>query len=199
MKKAHKTIILLCIVNSVFAQIESKTYILSKYILIGNNDSLIYYSRDSLENIWDLQYINFHFNTNNTYSGNSINSTNKTGTWLVSDNTLFLDKDTSNIVFMDSYKIVLRDDIVFNYASEALQGHIITELINYIYSVKSGSWNDRTIWSCSCIPNENDNVLIRKGTKVTLTNEMGPQSCKHLTVELGAIFDNSSVNFVADP
>ncbi len=182
-----------------FGQVADKTYTLSKYFIVANNDSLIYYSRDSLENIWDMKHVSIHFNAENTYIGNSINNTSKVGTWSITNNKFITDKDTSEIVKADSYVLLIRNRFVFTTDSTQTEGQLITEFINYVYSVKSGDWNDPGTWSCNCIPQETDNVLIKINTKVLLTTAMGIQKCKHLTVEWGAAFDNTGSFFQAKP
>ncbi len=39
-----------------------------------------------------------------------------------------------------------------------------------IYSVQSGSWQDPSTWSCSCVPSVENNVEIRPGHSVTIGN-----------------------------
>lgn len=184
---------------SVFCQIEDKRFSLSKYILITNGDSLVYYDRDSLENIWDLSKIVYTFNSNNSYNGTAINNSNKTGSWKILSNKLIIDSDTSEIVGLDSYKIIVKNRLIFKEDNINYVGELITELTNYVYSVNSGNWNDVNNWSCNCIPQEGDNVLIKGGTKITLTATMGIQKCKNLTVEKGAVFENSGIFFLAKP
>jgi uncharacterized Zn-binding protein involved in type VI secretion len=38
-------------------------------------------------------------------------------------------------------------------------------------STKSGNWNDSTVWSCGAVPGASDDVYIRSGDKVTLTQD----------------------------
>lgn len=191
MKKLALIFSMMLIVYSGFSQIENKQYSISKYILIANNDSLVYYSRDSLENIWDLNRITYYFNPNNTYAGVSVNNINKSGTWEVNNNNLIIDNDTSEIVNINFYKITLKNRFFFKNENILYQGTLLTELINYVYSLKSGSWNDISTWSCNCLPNQNDNVLIKNGHRIGLTNSMGIQKCNNLIVEKGGFFENS--------
>lgn len=66
-------------------------------------------------------------------------------------------------------------------------------------STKSGNWNDPTIWSCGTVPNSNQNVTLKAGHNILLTNSMGVQKCKNLIVETGAIFQNNGNFFLAQP
>lgn len=68
-----------------------------------------------------------------------------------------------------------------------------------IYTLKSGNWTDPTVWSCGTVPDETQNVTIKAGHTVILTNTMGVQKCKNLLVEQGAVFDNTANYFLAKP
>ena len=185
--------------NSLFGQVTGKKYILSKYSVIANNDTVVYYNRDSLQNIWDLNNIEYVFNSNESYLGKTISGSQISGTWKRFSNKFITDSDTSDVVFIDTYRIEIKNRLKIKSNDSMYEGDVITELINYIYSIKTGNWNDISTWSCNCIPHELDNVLIRSDTKVILTNTMGIQKCKGLTVEKGAIFENSGTFFLSKP
>ncbi|AYQ33907.1 leucine-rich repeat domain-containing protein [Runella sp. SP2] len=70
--------------------------------------------------------------------------------------------------------------------------------IGIIFSVGSGDWNNPSTWDCNCVPSATQNVVIKSGHKVALTPAMGPQSCKNLVIEPGAVFDAKGV-FLSDP
>ncbi|MBC7849268.1 MAG: hypothetical protein H7Y31_06010 [Chitinophagaceae bacterium] len=55
-----------------------------------------------------------------------------------------------------------------------------------IQSVTGGPWNNPSTWSCNCIPSIIDNVTIKTGHAVTITQAMGTIECTTLTVESGA-------------
>lgn len=53
---------------------------------------------------------------------------------------------------------------------------------NAVYAVKSGNWNDPTVWSCGCVPSASNNVTIGAGYVVTLDATMPGASCLNLEV-----------------
>jgi len=70
---------------------------------------------------------------------------------------------------------------------------------NLCSSLKSGSWNDVSIWSCGHMPTLIDDVIINSGHSIRITANMGPIQCKKLEVKSGAIFENSGNFFQAKP
>lgn len=72
--------------------------------------------------------------------------------------------------------------------------------LSAISSVKSGNWNDKSVWSgCGNLPTETIDVIINAGHKIILNNTMGTQKCRKLTVATGAVFDNTASFFLAKP
>ena len=55
------------------------------------------------------------------------------------------------------------------------------------YTAQTGSWNDASTWAPAGVPSINDNVVIKAGHNITVTNSM---QCKNLTV-LGSITCNA--------
>ena len=51
-----------------------------------------------------------------------------------------------------------------------------------IYSVRSGNWNDPSVWSCNCIPAANNNVAIKETHKVVLDASMAGALCQNLEI-----------------
>ncbi|MEZ0487226.1 fibronectin type III domain-containing protein [Fibrella aquatica] len=43
---------------------------------------------------------------------------------------------------------------------------VISERQTSVYTVKTGSWNDATVWSCNCIPTPTDAVLIKHAVTI---------------------------------
>ncbi|MBB3837123.1 hypothetical protein FHS57_001117 [Runella defluvii] len=70
--------------------------------------------------------------------------------------------------------------------------------VGLVQSIQSGDWNKPSTWDCNCVPSATQNVVIKSGHKVALTPAMGPQSCKNLVIEPGAVFDAKGV-FLSDP
>lgn len=59
-----------------------------------------------------------------------------------------------------------------------------------VVSANSGPWNVASTWVCNCIPQPGDEVTIKAGHSVTVTNAMGLVQCIKLTVEPGSTFNN---------
>lgn len=59
-----------------------------------------------------------------------------------------------------------------------------------VVSAGSGPWNVASTWVCNCIPQPGDEVTIKAGHSVTVTNAMGLVQCIKLTVEPGSTFNN---------
>ncbi|QJD80800.1 hypothetical protein [Spirosoma rhododendri] len=53
---------------------------------------------------------------------------------------------------------------------------------NDIYSVKSGNWNDPTVWSCNCIPASYSDVTIKDPHIITLDSTMPMAICQNLEI-----------------
>ncbi len=67
------------------------------------------------------------------------------------------------------------------------------------YSVKSGNWNDPTVWSCGSLPFFSQDIHIKSGHKIILNSSMGIQKCRKLLIEHGAIFENTGNFFSSEP
>lgn len=57
-------------------------------------------------------------------------------------------------------------------------------------SLKSGNWEDPTLWSCGSVPDKTQDVKINTGHVVILNSAMGMQKCKNLTIEVGGLLQN---------
>lgn len=51
-----------------------------------------------------------------------------------------------------------------------------------IYSVRSGNWNDPSVWSCNCIPAANNNVIVKPTHVVVLDSTMPGALCQNLEI-----------------
>jgi hypothetical protein len=58
-------------------------------------------------------------------------------------------------------------------------------------SIKNGNWNDPSVWSNGTIPDQSQEIIIKEGHIVTITNEIGMQKCKKLIIENGGILQNN--------
>jgi len=54
-----------------------------------------------------------------------------------------------------------------------------------VESIQSGAWNSPSTWSCNCVPSYSDNVTIKNGHSITVTEAMGIIYSRKLTVETG--------------
>jgi hypothetical protein len=66
-------------------------------------------------------------------------------------------------------------------------------------SLKSGNWNDPTVWSCGIIPTVSQEILIKSQHTVTLLPSMGQQSCKNLRFEVGGRLINKGILVFLQP
>lgn len=53
---------------------------------------------------------------------------------------------------------------------------------NNVYSVKSGNWNDPTVWSCNCVPVAYHNVTVNDPHVVVLDSTMPMAICQNLEI-----------------
>lgn len=75
-----------------------------------------------------------------------------------------------------------------NCESETRLGVTIEVCSNLIESIKSGNWNDPTVWSCGIIPNMNSKVIINTGHTVSIS--IGDQgNCLNLETKNGSILN----------
>ncbi len=84
-------------------------------------------------------------------------------------------------------------EVVFynkKFSSDTIQQ--VASQISSIKSVKSGNWNDPTIWDCNCVPLDTYNITINTGHTVTLANNVG---ARNLNVSAGGSLDLSASNF----
>lgn len=64
----------------------------------------------------------------------------------------------------------------------------VTISCTQMYTVKSGNWNDATVWSCGRIPTSQDNVTIKATHNVYLNpNQSG--YCKNIATELNSVLN----------
>jgi hypothetical protein len=57
-----------------------------------------------------------------------------------------------------------------------------------MYTLKSGNWNDATVWSCGRIPTSQDNITI-KATHNVYLNSTQSGYCKNITTELNSVLN----------
>jgi hypothetical protein len=66
-------------------------------------------------------------------------------------------------------------------------------------TLKSGNWNDPTVWSCGSVPTATQNVLIKTGHTVTVLSPMGRQVCRNLRFETGGRLANGGILGLSQP
>jgi hypothetical protein len=64
--------------------------------------------------------------------------------------------------------------------SGQIEDYALAVVPRQITSVKTGNWTDASTWSCGCIPQAADAVIINTNHQITLTPAMGPQQCYSL-------------------
>ncbi len=65
-----------------------------------------------------------------------------------------------------------------------------------IQSIGTGAWNNPAIWNCNCIPTALDQVTIKAGHTITITQAMGLVECTRLIIETGGNFTlNTNATF----
>lgn len=74
------------------------------------------------------------------------------------------------------------------------EDYSVVILKRQITSIGSGPWNIPTNWSCNCIPQDDDQVTIKSGYTITVTNAMGTLQCGKLSLESGAICNINGTN-----
>ncbi|WP_019990590.1 hypothetical protein [Rudanella lutea] len=66
-------------------------------------------------------------------------------------------------------------------------------------TLRSGNWNDPTIWSCGSVPTGTQDVLIKTGHTITVLSPMGRQVCRNLRFETGGKLMNGGVLGLGQP
>lgn len=105
----------------------------------------------------------YHFNTNT-----GMYFTNPTTGWIVGNNRI--------MKFEPANTCVSEPVIVTSMGVGALQ------------TVKSGNWNDPTIWSCGQVPSITQNVIIKSPHVINISVNQ-PAKCKNVLIEQGAVFN----------
>ncbi|MBC7866337.1 MAG: hypothetical protein H7X88_02275 [Gloeobacteraceae cyanobacterium ES-bin-316] len=67
-----------------------------------------------------------------------------------------------------------------------IEDYAVVVLRRQVISQSSGPWNAPSTWLCNCVPQGDDEVLIKTNHSVTVTAAMGILQCDKLTLETGA-------------
>lgn len=176
--------------------IKNIDWFLSKYYVLNQFDTLVYFDKHSNQGLWDLSKVQCRFKDGNVYEGKTLNGQSKAGIWSQSGTRFVMDTDTNEVISISSGRFILRTQVKALKNEVIVSGFLYTEFENIIFSIASGSWNNPNSWSCQCVPSANSNVMIKSGhTIIMLSEESG--ACKELFIELGAVFDCKSQSFTA--
>lgn len=91
-----------------------------------------------------------------------------------------------NLILFDDQLIFWRIDDIHGTEPWVYTNSSCNGSINY--SIKSGTWNDITTWSCGSIPTSSDYVIIKNGHKISVPTEYRAYS-KFISTETGAVLD----------
>ncbi|MCW3110385.1 MAG: hypothetical protein JWQ09_4891, partial [Segetibacter sp.] len=78
------------------------------------------------------------------------------------------------------------------YGAGQAEDYAVVIVKREIYSLTSGAWNNPATWSCNCVPQDDDQVIIKAGHTVTITAAMGILQCGKLTIDPTGVFNVSS-------
>ncbi|MEO7311765.1 MAG: M43 family zinc metalloprotease [Chitinophagaceae bacterium] len=81
------------------------------------------------------------------------------------------------------------------YGSGQVEDYTVVLVKRQIQSITSGAWNTASNWTCNCIPQADDQVVIKAAHTITITPAMGSLQCGKLTLETGSHFNVSGTGF----
>jgi ELWxxDGT repeat protein len=89
---------------------------------------------------------------------------------------------------------VARKGRIFFFANDMIHGSELWMYdINLCESLKTGNWNDATVWSCGAVPSVNNDVRIISPHKIELNPTMGKQSILSIDVQPGSVFNATGI------
>jgi hypothetical protein len=171
-------IIHLLLIKPVYGQLEGKKWKIESFQLIAS-DTITLYHIDSTTTRWPwLKSFSVEYFGDHTYQSTNTSNTIDVGNWAFVDNTgLTIDGDTIKFRLVSPSRIQYIGSVqTYNQLQELVTATTLTTLFGEEtcsdpVSIRSGLWDDPTIWSCGRIPTVNDRVTIKHQVLVSSNYE----------------------------
>lgn len=185
--------------------IGKKWRIESCFAKAGNNTVQLFH-KDSLTVLWpNLYFFEVEFFSDNTFKTLDVNQQIGIGTWnFISPSSIKIDSDTlafeqlavNEFIYTAITKTYGSNNELYT-STLVTKMTLITQCTNNV-SLKSGSWDDPSIWYCGYVPTLANHVIISPSHRVVI-NPQKQSLCKSLFIQREAILENQSRLLIANP